>query len=324
MRYFRACSFSDVPLETKLVVYEMINQVGKFEPNFLKELEDPYPLEKTPEFEALKFQKGKLDLKSENLFKKEFDERLSGYTSKLVDWNVNAPRTLATAVRDSLGRSSLEISDNEAIEMLLNPEKNNVLGDVLNLTTLNKISQALHVISYTFEKKISHTADSQDQRHRMTPAARPIIAAHYCGETDYIIPTLIKQSPEALELYQEIMEKTFKTINNLLEIGVPREYALYRLPNAFPIRFVEIGDLLNLHHKYKMRLCFNAQEEIWQASVEEAKQITELHPEIGKWLLAPCGIRWSAHTTPFCPEGERYCGKPLWDKKVEKYPKRVI
>lgn len=325
MRYFRACSLTDVPLETKLVVFEMVNQVAeKCGPKFLKELEDPLPLEKTPEFQVLNSLKNPINFKNAKLFKENFEKRLQGYTSKLVDWNVNAPQTLATAVRDVLGKDSTSLSDNEAIDLILNPAKNKLLGDVLNVTTFNKPSQALHTISYTFEKKISHTADSQDQRHRMTPAARPILATQYDGEPDYIIPTLIKQSLEALKLYQNIMEKTFKTVNQLLERGISPEYALYRLPNAFPIRFVESGDLLNLHHKYRMRLCFNAQEEIWQASVEEAKQISKIHPQIGQWLLAPCGIRWSAHTTPFCPEGERYCGKPLWDKKVEEYPKRVI
>jgi hypothetical protein len=258
------------------------------------------------------------------LFVKKFDERLDGYTSKLVDWYVSAPQTLATAVRDVLGIDLTHLGDDEAIELVLNPAKNKLLGDVLNLTTLNKVSQALHSISYTFEKKISHTADSQDQRHRMTPAGRPILVTHYSGKPDYITPTLMKQSPEALKLYQEIMEKTFKTINQLLEMGVPLEYALYRLPNAFPLRFTETGNLLNLHHKYRMRLCYTAQEEIWQTSVEETNQITEIHPEIGRWLLAPCGLRWSAHTTPWCPEGKRYCGEPLWDKRVKDYPQRII
>lgn len=325
MRYFRACSLTDVPLETKLVVFEMVNQVAeKCDPNFLKELEDPLPLEKTPEFQVLQSLKNPINFKKAELFKKEFDEGLQGYTSKLISWSTDAPQTLAKAVRDVLGKNSTSMSNNEAIDLILNPAKNKLLGDILNLTTLNKLSQALHTISYTFEKKISHTADSQDQRHRMTPAARPILATHYSGEPDYITPTLIEQSPEALKLYQNIMGKTFKTVNQLLERGIPPEHVLYRLPNALPIRFVESGDLLNFHHKYRMRLCYNAQEEIFKASVDETKQISEIHPQIGKWLLAPCGIRWSAHTTPFCPEGERYCGKPLWNKKVEEYPKRII
>lgn len=53
----------------------------------------------------------------------------------------------------------------------------------------------------------------------MTPAARPILSTHYAGEPDYLVPTLISQNPQALALYQETMEKTFNTINQLLELG---------------------------------------------------------------------------------------------------------
>lgn len=326
MRYWRACQMTDVPEEAKLVVTEMVNAVTKYDPNFLTELDpDPYPLEETPEYQALiSLRQQPVDFAAARRFSQEFDAGLEGFCSKLIDWSSNAPQTLARAVKAVIGTSGEQISDSEAVELVLNPAKNRTLGDVLNLTTLHKLSQALHSISYTFAKKISHTADSQDQRHRMVPGARPIIACHYSGEPDYITPALIAQSPEALATYQEIMEKSFRTINQLLAMGVKPEYALYRLPNAFPIRFVESGNLLYLHHKYRMRLCYNAQEEIWQASKEETQQISQVHPEIGRWLLAPCGLRWSAHTTPFCPEGERYCGQPLWDKTVGEYPSRLI
>jgi thymidylate synthase ThyX len=72
------------------------------------------------------------------------------------------------------------------------------------------------------------------------------------------------------------------------------------------VRFTESADLLNLRHKHAMRLCYNAQEEIWRASVEEALQIREVHPLIGSYLLPPCGLRESAATKPYCPEGDRY------------------
>lgn len=326
MRYWRTCQMADVPEETKLVVSQMVQKVAEFDPNFLNELDpDPYPLKETPEYQALtSLRKAQVDLDAAQKFNQEFDQMLGDHHSLLIDWMANAPQTLAQAVRSVIGISASNLSDEEAIGLVLDPAKNHLLGEVLNLTTLSKLSQSLHVVSYTFAKKISHTADSQDQRHRMVPAARPLIATHYTGEADYIIPTLVAQSPGGLRIYQEVMTKTFATINQLLAMGVRPDYALYRLPNAFPIRFIESGSLLNLHHKYRMRLCFNAQEEIYRASVEETQQISQLHPPIGKWLLAPCGIRWAAHTTPFCPEGERYCGQILWDKTVEEYPQRII
>ncbi|PIS15161.1 thymidylate synthase [Candidatus Shapirobacteria bacterium CG09_land_8_20_14_0_10_38_17] len=325
LRYFRACSFSDVPLETKTLIYEMVNQTTKFDPRFLDEIDkEPFPKNQTPEWQILNSKRTIIDFGQAKSFKDEFDQKLGDYTSKLTDWSVNGPQSLATAIRTVLGITTSQLSDREATELVLNPAKNKTLNDILNLTTLNKISQALHNVSYTFSKKLSHTADSQDQRHRMIPGARPLIATHYSGEPDYITPLLIQKNPKALSLYQNIMEKTFTTINQLLKMGIPEEYALYRLPNAFPIRFTETGSLLNLHHKYRMRLCYNAQREIWQASKEEVEQISQIHPQIGRWLLAPCGLRRLASISPFCPEGNHYCGQQIWEKPLEKYPLRII
>ena len=72
-----------------------------------------------------------------------------------------------------------------------------------------------------------------------------------------------------------------------------------------------------------MRLCYNAQEEIWRASKEEAEQILEVEPELGRWLLPPCGLRDRAGAKPICPEGTRYCGEPVWRYPITAY-RRVI
>jgi hypothetical protein len=39
--------------------------------------------------------------------------------------------------------------------------------------------------------------------------------------------------------------------------------------------------------------------------------------------MPPCGVRKEAGTTPWCPEGARFCGEPVWDYPLEKY-ERVI
>jgi thymidylate synthase ThyX len=101
------------------------------------------------------------------------------------------------------------------------------------------------------------------------------------------------------------------------------EAATYLLPNALAIRFIESSDLLNLHHKHRMRLCYNAQEEIWQACLDEALQIREAEPAIGRWLLPPCAVRQLAGRRPFCPEGERFCGIPVWRLQPTEF-KRIV
>jgi len=119
------------------------------------------------------------------------------------------------------------------------------------------------------------------------------------------------------------MEDAWESIGKLRRLGVPDEMAAYLLPNALALRFMESADLLSLRHKMAMRLCFNAQEEIWRASLAEALAVREVDPRIGRHLLPPCGLRIRAGTRPWCPEGRRYCGVPVWQYDTAQF-ERVI
>ena len=59
-------------------------------------------------------------------------------------------------------------------------------------------------------------------------------------------------------------------------------------PNAKTLRFVESGSLLALLHKWTLRTCFNAQEEIFLASMDEVEQVRDAHPRIGRHIGPPC------------------------------------
>jgi thymidylate synthase ThyX len=157
----------------------------------------------------------------------------------------------------------------------------------------------------------------------MTPGSRPILAAHAAGAPDYIRPALVERSAAAREIYDESMARSWRAVGELRERGVPFEYAAYLLPNATAVRFTESADLLHLHHKLKSRLCYLAQEEIWRASLDEARAIREVEPTIGRLLLPPCGLRAMTETRPLCPEGARYCGVPVWKLSLDEYA-RVI
>jgi thymidylate synthase ThyX len=205
----------------------------------------------------------------------------------------------------------------------MDPARNRYLGEALNLTTLSKLSRAMVHCHYTFRKKMSHTADSQNQRHRMTPASRPILHAHLTLEPDYVTPLLILEDATCLARYREVMESSWEGYGRLRGLGVEEEYASYVLPNALAVRFTESANLLDLHHKLAMRLCYNAQEEIWRASVDEAREIREVNPRIGRYLLPPCGLRQMAQARPICPEGKRFCGERVWTYRLDEY-RRVI
>jgi flavin-dependent thymidylate synthase len=316
-RYWRLCETYDAPTEQRAVVSRMVEAVLRHDPLYGAVLQDPVPIEETPEFAA--FRALPRAAASDREFRAEFDRDLGGRVSRLVDWKANNEEILASSVREVLGVPRSRLTDDDAILLALDPARNPTLGETLTLTTHGKLSRALFHPSYTFRKKLSHTADSQDQRHRMTPGSRPALPAYLSDEPDYVVPMLVEEVPEAMELYDATMRATWEAIGQLRARGVPDEFAAYLLPNAVAIRFTESADLLNLHHKFAMRLCYNAQEEIWRASLDEALQIREVNPRIGPWLLPPCTLRHHAGVRPVCPEGDRFCGVVVWRMQAADY-----
>ncbi len=323
LRYWRMCCQHDAPYEQKLVVGRMVQALVDLDPTYSEILEDPIAAEATPEVVFLDAHPELAEAGSRGRFVEEFDASLRGRVSLLVDWKARAEEETAGAVREVLGAPRAALSDDEAIALAVSPARNRILGQALNLTTMDKLARAMHHGAYTFRKKLSHTADSQDQRHRMTPASRPILAAHSSGAPDFVTPSLVRQDPIVEARYAEMMVRIWERIGRLRRMGVSEEYALYLLPNAVAVRFTESSDLLNLRHKHVMRLCYLAQEEIWQASVDEATQVRAVHPRLGRTLLPPCGVRKEAGTTPWCPEGARFCGLPVWNYDLSDY-RRVI
>ena len=324
-RYHRLCQQLDVPTETKLLVDAMVDAVRTRDPLFFKYVEDPLPLEQTLEYRALQGL-GKLATggASTRAFVREFDQELGSRLARLTDYSQNAQASVAQGVRGVLGLPREAMSDEAAIEQVLSPRLNPYWGESLVLSTVSKLTRTLSHASYTFQKKLSHAADSQDQRHRMTPASRPVLQAHFiAGHVDVVMPELLESVPEARSLFLSVLGRTWSTIERLLDAGVATEMALYLLPNAFPIRFQESGDLTHLHHKWVHRLCYTAQEEIWRASLEEVQQVSRVHPLLTRHIHAPCMLRKDAGITPFCPEGSRFCGVPVWNQPLEAFQRLI-
>ena len=118
-----------------------------------------------------------------------------------------------------------------------------LLGETLNVTTLVKLTRALLHAHYTFKKKLSHTADSQDQRHRMTPASRPVPAAPTSrDEPDYVDARRSSRATtrRARAPTTRRMARTWEAIAPPARAAAsPTRTASYLLPNAVAIRFTE-------------------------------------------------------------------------------------
>jgi flavin-dependent thymidylate synthase len=322
LRYRRLCLAYDASAEQRQVVEKMIDEVRKVDPLFADRAEDPLPLEDTPEHEA--FASLLTGPAATRAFVEEFDRDLGPLSSKLVDWKANGEAVMAQSVRSVLGLPRVALSDDEALDRVMNPARNGYFSESLNLTAHAKITRAMNHPHFTFRKRISHTADSQDQRHRMTPASRPVLAAHLVpNRPDYVTPALVAAAPAAKAFYEEAMASLWKSLSEMLDAGAPAESAMYLLPNAVNVRFEESGDLSAFHHKWTKRLCYTAQEEIWKTSQEEWSQVREVAPRLAKHIAAPCALRQAAGEKPFCPEGDRFCGVLVWKKTVDQYARLI-
>jgi thymidylate synthase ThyX len=301
-RLWRMQAANDTPTEARQIIGEMVARVREVDPQFFDRF-DNAPLEDPPEWQFAAH--------AGEAFAREFDAELAGLTSHLVDYSSGAPRAIADAYRAVLGLTREECPDAAALDALLNPAKNSYRRETLDIGVHAPVMRALQHAHFTFAKKISHTADSQDQRHRMVPGSRPLLTLADMRDPDYITPMLIRENPHAAELYARAMRDAWAAKNELLDRGVPLEFALYVLPNAKSIRLVESGSLLHLLHKWTMRTCFNAQEEIYQASIEEVEQVRAAFPEIGRHIGPPCYLR-AGISTPICTEGSHFCGVKVW------------
>ncbi|MDP1571388.1 MAG: FAD-dependent thymidylate synthase [Vicinamibacterales bacterium] len=305
-RLHRMLNAGDTPYEASMVIGAMVDLVKEVDPLFFEKV----GLE-TLESAGLPEAAFPRPLASGDAFAHAFDQRLAGRVSHLRDWSTHAEPVTAEAVRSTFGLTVDQLSDDEAIERVMNPARNRYRLDMLNVSYHSPMMRALHHASYVFEKKLSHTADSQDQRHRMVPASRPLMTFADTAAPDYVTPRLIRGNDRAAAVFHQAMVEAWAAKNRLVALGVPLEFALYVLPNAVSLRMVESGSLIALQHKWTLRTCFNAQEEIYLASMDEIAQVRAVHPRLARHLGPPCVLR-NGIVAPRCTEGTHFCGVPVW------------
>jgi thymidylate synthase ThyX len=305
-RLYRMMRTGDAPAESARVVTAMVAKVSELDPGFFERVGDaPLAADDVVESRPPRLEGGGDGIAA------RIDARLGARTSLLVDYTPRGEETTAEAVRTVLGAAPEALPDDDALERVLNPGLNRYRLETLQLSVHSPITRSLHHATYTFLKRLSHTADSQDQRHRMVPASRPLMTLADTRRPDYVTPPLVAANAQAHEVYQAAMEQAWAAKNRLLDMGVPLQSALYLLPNAKALRFHETGNLLYLAHKWVMRTCFNAQEEIYRASMDEVEQVRALHPRLARHMGPPCVLR-AGRASPTCTEGEHFCGVPVW------------
>ncbi len=293
--------------EAVALTLRMLIEVDRVDPDLIREV--PEPLENSAE-------EIRHDFAAAQIQNRTFDEELAnaGGLTRLAASTENSYELLSKTLKAFRGETA-------SVEDVCRTDTNPALGDAFYPVTLDEQSRIFQHVHFTFQKKLSHTADSQEQRHRTLPGSRPLLFRQVSLEPDYIIPGLIQQNDKIKAAYESYMEEQFSEIKRLAGEGVPAQRLTYLLPNAFPVRFYESGDLMNFFHKWKSRLCYTAQEEIFYSSLEEVKQVIREHPFLEGMLGPPCVLRKSMK--PRCPEGPRYCGVKVWNLTFDQYDRSI-
>jgi thymidylate synthase ThyX len=334
LRYNVLASQPDVPSEVRAIVDRMLAEVLAVDPYFLGAPGFPLDLRLLDTGEALEAQaldewRGAVSqVEMETAAARDaFDEALGPYDSRLIGYDADAERVMAAAVRTVLAATPEALPDEDALAQVLDPTRNPYLGHPLFLGMQSKLMQTLSHVPFTWAKRISMAEDAQNQRHRGTAGSRPVLLAWNSRESDVIVPWAIRQNQQALEEYDAVILALTEARNSLLDRGVPPEATFYLIPNAQRIRFYESGTLLDYYWKWVKRLCYDAQREIFETAVDEVAQVREVLPTIGRYVDGPpCVMRSRAGTAPICPEGERFCGIPVWRNYQfdELEPRRVM
>ena len=296
-------SSSDAPLEQRLVVDGMVEAVLAADPDFARVLEEPMPLEATVEHAGLL---GARPRRAGARVPRALRRRAStAGSARLVDWPAGGRGDRGRrGARSARRRRRRDSPTTRRSLLVLDPARNRYLGEALNLATHSKLARCLVHVHYTFRKRLSHTADSQDQRHRMTPASRPILAAQVDGEPDVVAPALIARDEESRPFYHGELRARLGGHGRLARLGVPTEHAHYLLPNAVADPLHRVGRPAQPPPQaHDAPLPQRPGGDLAREPGRGRRDPRASTPAIGRWLLPPCSQRDRAGARPPCPEG---------------------
>src|SRR5215204_7823603 len=128
-RLRRMSAAGDTPHEASLVIGRMVDLVREIDPLFFEKVGcEELAASELPE-SGFPRPRGDGDA-----FVREFDRRLDGRVSRLIDSSPDAPRVIAEAVRVTFGLTADEMPDDEALDRVLNPARKRYCLDIMNVS----------------------------------------------------------------------------------------------------------------------------------------------------------------------------------------------
>jgi len=154
------------------------------------------------------------------------------------------------------------------------------------------------------EIEVSLATMGQDQRHRGIQRGKPSFTGNF-----YLPPLL--QEAEMYQVAEETMKQWLSFQNKL-----PATLWILLAPYGAMVKYKKTGHLNTVIHEQNKRLCWLAQEEIYQISCILREELEKISCHKYQQLLEPPCLAGK------CPEGDRYCGRDL--HKVTSFSKRIV
>lgn len=231
---------------------------------------------------------------------------LEDTTDQKADKNVevlyatkNAEELICKSIATVLRKNSNELNNEQKekiIEILVSDRRN----------------RELELANYTFTfRDITYPFLTHFIRHRIhSPLIPPF---DYTDYKHVIIPPSVKANKEALEIYNECINKYLAFNELLIKAGVPQEQMIYSRLAGCTLDVVTSMNARELLHFLALRTCERAQWEIREYSDKLLKELKKHSPIIFKHAGPSCVLYGK------CPEGKMTCGKAK--EKKEYYSK---
>ena len=179
--------------------------------------------------------------------------------------------------------------------------------DAALLQTLDAVVQsgrprALEMANFTVRfSDVSLSTLTHFARHRMQSIAIPSLTV--CDRQSHIIPPVIKETPELLDLYLDAFSSTAALYDAFKAEGVSEDDLVYVLLSGNVIDFVTTMNARELRLFLKLRTCNRAQWEIRALATELLFLLRKDNPLLFARFGPSCVIDGK------CPEGRMCCGQ---------------
>jgi len=208
----------------------------------------------------------------------------------------NADRICAAAGNSCYSeRSSMEIVED------IDAEK--VLSRIVGMGHHSVVEHAVFTFSV---EGASRALTHQLVRHRLASFSQQSQRYVSMDKATYVTPHTVEDSPEAIAIYDSVMDTIWDAYKKLEDLGIPAEDARYLLPNGCTTNITITMNARELLHFFSLRCCNRAQWEIREMADQMLAICKEVSPIIFK-NAGPSCVRGP------CVEGKKTCGHPRTD-----------